>query len=179
MSIKRSVIEEILRVEGGYVNDPKDSGGETNFGITVAVARANGYHGDMKKMDRKRAFDIYAKKYWDANNLDKVALLNEAIAKEIADTGVNMGTSRSAMFLQDALNVLGASPVLKVDGDIGVRTLLALSAYLQRRRNQPAQSVLLSMLNVMQGQRYLEVAKKYPKNKKYIFGWYANRIQTH
>lgn len=38
--MKDKIINEIIRVEGGYVNDPRDSGGETNFGITVAVARA-------------------------------------------------------------------------------------------------------------------------------------------
>ncbi|MEG1325710.1 MAG: glycosyl hydrolase 108 family protein, partial [Janthinobacterium sp.] len=45
-----SVINAILRAEGGYVNDPLDAGGETNFGITVAVARANGYKGAMRDM---------------------------------------------------------------------------------------------------------------------------------
>ena len=33
-------INELIEREGGYVNDPKDSGGETKFGITVATARA-------------------------------------------------------------------------------------------------------------------------------------------
>ena len=41
--MKTKIINEIIGVEGGYVNDPSDSGGETNFGITVAVARQFGY----------------------------------------------------------------------------------------------------------------------------------------
>ena len=43
-------IDAILRAEGGYVNDPQDKGGETNYGITVAVARANGYAGPMRDL---------------------------------------------------------------------------------------------------------------------------------
>ncbi|MGJ3625940.1 glycosyl hydrolase 108 family protein [Sphingomonas sp. MMS24-JH45] len=38
-------IEEVLANEGGYANDPRDAGGETMFGITKAVARADGYTG--------------------------------------------------------------------------------------------------------------------------------------
>jgi len=28
-----TIIDEIIRLEGGYTDDPKDSGGETNHGI--------------------------------------------------------------------------------------------------------------------------------------------------
>ena len=173
--LKDETINQIIAIEGGYVNDPKDSGGETNFGITVSVARANGYSGSMKAMDKKTAFDIYARKYWDVLNLSKVELLNEAVAKEIADTGVNMGVRTAAKFLQRALNVLGANPVLKVDGDIGVRTLLALSSYLNRRV-QHGETVLLNMLNAFQGERYVTLAEQYPKNKRFIFGWFSHRV---
>lgn len=48
-NLKREIIDEIIRVEGGYVNDPADSGGETNFGVTVAVARAHGYTGAIPR----------------------------------------------------------------------------------------------------------------------------------
>ena len=49
MSLKQRVIDQIIKVEGGYVNDPSDSGGETNYGITKHVARKYGYKGSMKR----------------------------------------------------------------------------------------------------------------------------------
>jgi lysozyme family protein len=54
----------LVRIEGGFVNDPNDAGGETNFGITKAVARANGYSGAMRDMTRGQALAIYRAEYW-------------------------------------------------------------------------------------------------------------------
>lgn len=42
------VIDGILSLEGGYVNNPADRGGATNWGITEATARAFGYKGDTR-----------------------------------------------------------------------------------------------------------------------------------
>ena len=64
MDIKSKIINSIIAIEGGYVNDPNDSGGETNFGITYKVALANGYHGDMINLPVSVAFNIYSQKYY-------------------------------------------------------------------------------------------------------------------
>lgn len=52
------VIDGILSIEGGYSNNPDDRGGETNWGITKATARANGYQGEMKALSREEAYAI-------------------------------------------------------------------------------------------------------------------------
>jgi replicative DNA helicase len=46
-------IDRVLSHEGGYVNDPLDPGGETNWGVTVGFARANGYLGLMSASEAK------------------------------------------------------------------------------------------------------------------------------
>ena len=104
-SLKNGTIKHIIDLEGGYGNDPGDSGGETNWGVTVRVAREYGYHGAMIDMPRSVAFDIYSEIYWDAINLDDVEDHSQIIAKELADTGVNMGTGRALNCLQGAFYI--------------------------------------------------------------------------
>ncbi len=45
----------VFAVEGGYSNNPADPGGETNHGVTVAVARSHGYDGPMREMPKETA----------------------------------------------------------------------------------------------------------------------------
>ena len=58
-----AVVVGVLGIEGGHVNDPNDAGGETNHGITAAVARDHGYTGPMVSMPVEKAIDIYAQSY--------------------------------------------------------------------------------------------------------------------
>jgi len=177
--MKEIIIGNILRVEGGYVNDPSDSGGETNYGITIAVARAYGYEGDMKDFPKQKAFEIYSKLYWDKLHLDEIEELSSLIAEELADTGVNMGTLRAARFLQRSLNVLNnrsrSYRDLKVDGQIGNATLRALKAYFMVR-GEEGEKVLFKMLNALQGAFYVTLAERREKDEKFVYGWYANRV---
>ncbi len=104
--LKEKIINEIIRVEGGYSNDSSDSGGETNWGITESVARSFGYTGSMRDMPREVAFDIYSALYWDSVRGNGLAALSEHVCEEVVDTGVNMGVKRAGKFLQRSLNVL-------------------------------------------------------------------------
>lgn len=179
MTVKQKVIDKITKIEGGYVNDPSDSGGETRYGITVAVARANGYNGSMKDLPLNVAKNIYIKKYWDALNLDKISELSALIAEELVDTGVNMGVGRAGKFLQEALNALnncGSSYAdLIVDGDVGGKTLRALEIFINFRGKE-GEKVLFNMLNCLQGAFYIDLAKKREKDEKFIYGWFKHRV---
>lgn len=63
-------INFVLPQEGGYVNDPKDPGGETNFGIS----KRKYPDVDIKNLTDLAAVAIYRRDYWDRNNLDKYSL---------------------------------------------------------------------------------------------------------
>lgn len=175
--LKQRVIDEIIAVEGGFVDDPSDSGGATNFGITESVARAAGYTGAMKEMPRELAVEIYSKRYWDSVKGDEICALSEKVAEEVVDTAVNMGTGRAGKFLQTALNVLNNRGKLysdiSVDGAIGPGTLNALKAYLENREEE----VLLKALNCLQGNFYIELSQRREKDEKFLYGWLKNRVK--
>ena len=179
LDLKQRIIDDIIEVEGGYVNDPSDSGGETKYGVTKIVARKWGYAGDMKNLPYDIAFKIYSSKYWDVLKLDSVANISTYLAEELADTGINMGVVRSGRFLQRCLNVLNLKgslyPDLTVDGIVGNKTLEALNKFTNARRNDGVE-VLLKMLNCLQGEFYISLAEKREKDERFIFGWFKNRV---
>ena len=179
MSIEREIITGIIKTEGGYTDHASDLGGATNYGITEAVARKHGYDGDMRDLPLELAFSIYKKDYWDVNRLSEIELISPSIAKEVADTGVNMGVKVAAKFLQRALNTLNLKGELykdlAVDGAIGDITINALVLYLSHRGKQ-GELVLLRMLNSLQGARYIEITEAREANEDFIFGWFLNRV---
>lgn len=174
-----AAFKKTLGVEGAYSNDPADPGGETMWGITVAVARRNGYLGPMKSMPIDTAKAIYRSDFWNLIHLDTIDAIDPAIAEEMFDTGVNCGAGVPVPFLQRALNAFnrqGADyPDMPVDGLFGKRSADALRAFLQRR-GMDGRKVLLAALNAQQGVRYLEIVEKRPTSEKYAFGWFLNRV---
>lgn len=169
----------LLGKEGGYANHPSDRGGETMWGITIATARKYGYHGPMRSMPRDTALAIYEKRYYVEPGFAAVAGLNEAIALELTDTGVNMGPAVASEFLQVALNAFNRRGKdyadIAVDRDIGPATLGALKAFLRFRGAQGV-TVMLRALNAQQGARYLMLGQQRPANEDFMFGWFANRV---
>tara|TARA_R110000868_G_scaffold24557_2_gene96811 strand:+ start:329 stop:1348 length:1020 start_codon:yes stop_codon:yes gene_type:complete len=119
--------EEIIGVEGKYVNNPADKGGPTNWGITQKTL--SGYLGhsatiaEVQALSLDVAQKIYKRNYWDAMNLDLME--SELIAGFLFDQGVNAGVTTIAKKFQTLLNSTGAK--LTVDGNIGPATRLAMS----------------------------------------------------
>lgn len=174
-----SIIDRVIKAEAGYVDHPADSGGPTNWGITQAVARANGFAGDMRDLPQALARQIYEKRYIVKPKFDRVAVVDVDIAMELVDTGVNMGPARPAEFLQRCLNVFNANGSryadLFVDGDIGPATLDALRAFL-RWRGADGKRVLLRALNSLQGAFYIELAERRPKDEAFVYGQILHRV---
>lgn len=178
MTVKE-MIDGVIAVEGGYVNDPKDAGGETCWGITARTAKSYGYTGTMKELSKQTAFDIYYKQYVMAPGFDMVLPISEAICEELVDTGVNMGPVVAGKFLQRTLNALNDGgtkyPDLVVDGGVGKASVSALATFL-KQRGKLGEEVLLKALNGLQCARYIEIAEAIPKNERFVFGWIANRV---
>ncbi|MBD0222819.1 glycoside hydrolase family 108 protein, partial [Acinetobacter baumannii] len=145
-----------------------------------AVARENGYKGNMKDLPLEVAKSIYRKNYWTAPHFDQVNAISSAVAEELLDTGVNCGTSFAKPLLQRALNLLNNERKagyadLKVDGVYGSYTLGALKTYLAKRGKE-GEKVLVRVLNIMQGQRYIEICERNPKQEQFFYGWISNRV---
>lgn len=173
-------LEELIKREGGYVNNPADRGGATKYGITEAVARANGFKGNMKDLPLDVAKSIYRKQYWVSPRFDQVNAVSSAVAEELLDTGVNCGTGFAKPLLQRALNLLNNQgkagwPDLTEDGIYGPATLKALNIYLAKRGKE-GETVLVRVLNIMQGQRYIEICERNKSQEQFFYGWIFNRI---
>jgi lysozyme family protein len=114
-----AAFEKLIGHEGGYSNNPADLGGETMFGITLRVARANGYVGAMRDLPLDTAKDIARRAYWDAVQADT---LPDALRFDVFDGAYNSGPGQSIRWLQRAVY---ATP----DGVIGGNTLMGLQTY--------------------------------------------------
>ena len=118
------IFDYLLMVEGGYSNDKHDKGGKTKYGIIEEEARDFGYKGDMQDLTIDFAKNIYLKKYYLGNKLDKV--VNDKVALSICDWAVNSGR-KGTKNAQIAINQL-TNANLDADGIIGNKTLEALNA---------------------------------------------------
>lgn len=174
------IIDDIIAVEGGFADDPNDGGGATKFGVTEAVARAAGYRGEMRDMPVTFARMVYFRQYVVGPNFDEVLPLHAGVAAELVDTGVNMGPGTAVRFLQQALNAFNKRgqlyPDVGVDGQLGLKTIAALRAFLLARGAEGA-AVLLSALNALQCARYLELAEARPADEDFVYGWVKHRVR--
>lgn len=157
-------VKKIFRLEGGYSDNPNDSGGRTNYGITEAVARNHGL--DVDTITRDEAEHIYYSSYWDPCGANLIE--DQRLATVIFDCAVNCGVFRAVIFLQ-AILFEDYDERISVDGVFGPQTLGALdgcrrywsgitACYLAKRRNY-----------------YREIAQLNSKNLIFLKGWY-NRL---
>jgi lysozyme family protein len=105
-------IERLLTHEGGYVNDPRDPGGETKWGISKrSYPRVN-----IRTLSRDAAIEIYRRDFWERSHADYLA---PAVGFQMLDAAVNSGIDQATRWLQRAAGVAD-------DGIVGPVTLGAL-----------------------------------------------------
>lgn len=171
------------RHEGGYANNPSDTGGETMLGISRkhhpkwagwpvvdGVKRDNprGFvpvlnaHSGLKQLAR----NYFKALFWDCYRLDEVA--NQSIANEVYDTGVNCGQATAAKFLQRAINVTNNrgkyAPDVVVDGKVGPATIRSLNAH-----KRPGD--VFKALNALQGAYYIAIAERNETQEIFMASW--------
>lgn len=105
-------INRLLGNEGGYVNDPDDPGGETNWGIS----KRSYPNIDIKNLTREQAIEIYRSDFWERAKMDQ---LPAALAFQVLDFAVNSGIETAVRKLQAAAGVAD-------DGHIGPVTMAAI-----------------------------------------------------
>lgn len=122
MQTVEQIAEAIVGREGGYVNDPDDPGGATNYGVTIGTMRKLGLDingdgrvdtADVKSLTRAQAQQIFVKHYFNGPHLDR---LPDPLQPSVFDMYVNAG-SNAVRILQRLLVRMGFD--LDDDGILG------------------------------------------------------------
>jgi lysozyme family protein len=144
----------LLPNEGGYVNDPADPGGETNFGISKRSYPDE----DIKGMTRDRACFLYRRDWWDKYGFGQ---LPAVLAVKVMDTAVNVGAIHAVAFLQSAIVECGHP--IDIDGHLGPITLAYANAL-------DATKVLAAYRKEV-ASYYEAIVKRHPREAKFLHGW--------
>lgn len=178
MITKETIISKTLETEGYYVNDPKDSGGETYCGIArnsnpnwkgwkiVDAHKPLKWNQKIQDSELERlVIEIYDSKYYQPIKADRID--SDMIRTHLYDMGVNAGTGAAVKLLQKAINkVYGVT--IATDGAIGNITL----TYTNNKAK------LNELVNEFINQRriyYQDLVKRKPTNQKFLKGW-LNRV---
>ena len=151
-------VEMVLELEGGYVDDPNDRGGQTNMGITQksfsGFIGSEASESDMRDMTRDQAIDFY-RDLWEKMNLDRYPV---PLRLQYADMQVNGGKRASDMILQMAINTRvhpnDIERWVDVDGVAGRGTMAALDRANITALDYFGERVLFHANNVFSGSRY-------------------------
>jgi lysozyme family protein len=165
MQSVREIADEIVAREGGWVNDPDDPGGATNYGVTIGTLRALGLdldgngpvtEGDLRRLTRAQAADIFLEHYFRKPRIDK---LPETLRPSVFDMQVNAG-SQGVKLLQKLVADMGFACV--ADGIVGPKTIAAARAADEAAPRHIADAYAIARRNY-----YYALADARPASRKY------------
>ena len=164
----KELVAFISRCEGGFTNDPSDSGGPTNRGVTLLTWKKVGYdkdgdgiidENDVTRITHEEMVEVVLRPhFWDVWQADKIK--NQAIANMVVDWTWTSG-QRTIFMIQKILDV-------KVDGVVGIQTLHALNSF-------PDQGLLFELIKLKRVNYIHQICKQNPKYIRFKRGW-LNRI---
>jgi|TARA_R110000851_G_scaffold57597_16_gene134164 lysozyme family protein len=156
---------EIIAREGGYVDDPDDPGGATNFGVTIHTMRRLGMDLtrdgvvdalDVRALTRGQAVTLFIGHYYERPG---IARLPERLQPSVFDMYVNAGTN-AVKILQRLLREMGQG--IEVDGLIGPQTVAAAEAAAKAAPDHIADAYGIARRNY-----YLSLADARPSSRKF------------
>ena len=165
MQTVTTIAEEIIAREGGFVDDPDDPGGATNYGITIGTMRRLGVdmdgdgdvdRRDVQKLTRAKAHDILIEHYFRRPGL---ARLPEVLHATVFDMQVNAG-SNAIRILQRLLRQMGEDVV--ADGKIGPQTIGAAHRAADAARDHFADAYGIARRNY-----YYAIGDRRPASRKF------------
>ena len=165
MQSVRAIAEDILDREGGFVNDPDDPGGATNFGVTIHTMRRLGLDldhdgdvdvADVRLLDRAQAVQIFIDHYHTAPGIGG---LPQGLQPTVFDMYVNAGAN-AVRILQQLLRDMGLD--IAVDGVIGPQTLRAAHAAMDQ-----AQGHLVDAYGIARRNYYFRLADRRVASRKF------------
>lgn len=165
MQTIQDITEEILRSEGGYVNDPDDPGGATNHGVTIHTMRRLGLDltgdgkvsvADVKALSRAQAGDIFIDHYYRA---PRINALPAPLQASVFDMYVNAG-SNAVKILQGLLGKMGYD--IAKDGRIGPQTVRTCFAAFEE-----AQDFFVDAYGIARRDYYYAIGDRRPASRKY------------
>lgn len=165
MQSVEQIAKQIVMREGGYVNDPDDPGGATNFGVTIGTMKSLGLDlnkdgrvdaADVRSLTRAQAEQIFVEHYF---RKPRLAELPEAVQPSVFDMYVNAGTN-AVKILQRLVTRMGFATV--ADGAVGPMTIAAAA--------QAAKAAPLHFSDAYGIERrnyYYNLADQRPASRKY------------
>ncbi len=164
MNVKH-MADEIIDREGGYVNDPDDPGGATNYGVTIHTMRRLGLDldgdgrvtaSDVQRLSKDQAVEIFLKHYFYD---PRIAELPEILQASVFDMYVNAGNN-AVKILQRLLLQMGET--VSVDGAIGPQTIGASQSAARKAPDHLADAYGIARRNY-----YFAIADKRVASRKY------------
>ena len=161
----RQIATDIVGREGGYVNDPDDPGGATNFGVTIHTMRRLGLDldrdgrvtaSDVRSLTRAQAIDIFVEHYFEK---PRISMLPPGLQATVFDMYVNAG-GNAVKILQRLLARMGKE--VAVDGAIGPQTAQAA-----QKAYAVAPKEFVDAYGIARRNYYFRLADKRPASRKY------------
>lgn len=165
MQTVHKIATEIVRREGGFVNDPDDPGGATKYGVTIHTMRRLGLDktgdgrvnvADVRALTRADAVEIFKRHYYHQPQIDK---LPQVLRASVFDMYVNAG-SNAVKILQRLVTRMGFPAT--ADGVIGPKTLVAVEAAYKAAPDHIADAYGIARRNY-----YFRLADRRAASRKY------------